>query len=72
MSLESKPRWKGVDKPGGSHFAAPASYRHEKDCPACKFGTLRMKAKAWLCIDCGARFSTEALEKIAKAKGGKP
>jgi ribosomal protein L37AE/L43A len=66
--MESKPKWKGTDKPGGSEFYAPASHKHEKDCPACRYGTIRNKLGAWLCIDCGAKFSREALEKIEKAK----
>jgi ribosomal protein L37AE/L43A len=57
-----------VDKPGGSEFVAPPSLRHEKDCPACRFGTLQKKRDGWACIDCGAKFTADALEKIENAK----
>ena len=53
--------WKGTDKPGGARFVAPRSYRHDRDCPRCRYGTLqtvgRWQGNRWesfdRCIDCG-------------------
>jgi hypothetical protein len=47
--------WKGVEKPGGAEYFAPALlYRYLPDCPVCRYGTLDRLEGRWVCADCGA------------------
>ena len=56
--------WKGVDKPGGSHYYTPASYAHLPDCPGCKYGTLVASRKTMKCIDCKREYTLDELRKL--------
>jgi hypothetical protein len=41
--------WKSWDCPQGQPYWAPTTFRYDKDCPYCKFGTIGKK----VCNDCG-------------------
>lgn len=58
--------WKGVDKPGGTHFYAPPSYADLPDCPKCKYGTIMSGPThdKMCCIDCKATFDRAELERL--------
>lgn len=67
-------KWKGVNKPSGTHYYTPPSFKHLTDCPGCKYGTLMTDAdNTTTCIDCGREYTPDEMLKlrsIPRAKGG--
>lgn len=55
---------KNVYSPAGMGYVASGGYRHLKDCPKCRYGTLMKRSpkdlpEFWGCIDCGHKIPIE-------------
>lgn len=53
---------KNCYSPAGMAYYARYSHRNEKDCPACKYGTVvHREDEKWQCIDCNKSWTKTEL-----------